>query len=307
MIQVDVLWSFGIGAQFAAFAANNLKHEKSPFVNKYFIYTILYLSIFFAPSGIYLLWGYTGWETMFMIDLDFHPIVPTIFVSSNVWQGVLGFWISWNLIQKGLPHQAHTLWILSYMSMFTILGLGYRRFTFPGTLEDWRSGQWELHPISDYFNLDVCWVLPTLLIMAVVILPPIYYPMLFWPREESKKDYDQGPAIDKWALTFHVGKVYFYTTVIGIMMITFYLNIIADDAMRDYLKQDTYLGYHAPLGGFVLAQIIFVTISWWPYFLLPADKIDSRVQNKGLLPQSRQRNRMYPGEVIGVGKGTFIY
>jgi hypothetical protein len=302
------LWSFGIGAQFAAFAANNLKHEKSPFINKYFIYTILYLSIFFAPSGIYLLWGYTGWETMFMIDLDFHPIVPTIFVSSNVWQGVLGFWISWSLIHKGFPYQAHTLWILSYMAMFTILGLGYRRFTFPGTLQDWRSGQWELHPWTDFvFHFDVSWVCPTLLMMGVIILPPIYYTMVFWPREEGKKDTGDRPIFEKWTLTFHVGKVYFYATVIGSMIIAFWLNIIADDEMRDYLKQDTYLGYHAPLGGFVFAQLIFVTISWWPYFLLPEDKIESRYFSKGHLQPSRQPNRTNPGEATGAGKGIFIY
>jgi len=221
-----------------------------------------------------------------MLDIDFHPIVPTIFVSSNVWQGVLGFWISWSLIQKGLPHHAHTLWILSYMSMFTILGLGYRRFLFPGSLEDWRRGQWELHPISDYFfNFKVCWVLPTLLMMSVIILSPIYYVMVFWPREEEcKKDNgDRTPPIDKWALTFHVGKVYFYAIAIGVMIITFYLNIIAGDEMRDYLKQDTYLGYHAPLGGFVFAQLIFVTITWWPYFLLPANKGDSRLPCKDML------------------------
>eukprot|EP01103_Thecamoeba_quadrilineata_P015204 TRINITY_DN4730_c0_g1_i1.p1 TRINITY_DN4730_c0_g1~~TRINITY_DN4730_c0_g1_i1.p1 ORF type:complete len:165 (-),score=12.29 TRINITY_DN4730_c0_g1_i1:254-748(-) len=149
--------------------------------------------------------------------------------------------------------------------------LGYRRFMFPGTLEDWRSGQWKQFPISDYFNPEVSWVLPSLLMMIPVLIPPIYYPMIFWPREEVRRETgERSLPIEKWNLVLHVGKVYFYTIALGSLLILFYLNFVADEAMIDYLKQDTVLGYHAPLGGFLITEFVFILISWWVYFIYPS-------------------------------------
>lgn len=84
MIQVDVFWAFAMGASFAVAATEGLKKSESMFCNKYFVYTVCFLSMIFAPSGIYLLWHFTGWETMFFLDRDLHGIWPCIFAHTNV-------------------------------------------------------------------------------------------------------------------------------------------------------------------------------------------------------------------------------
>ena len=97
MIEVDVFWSFAIGAFIAAYergsvsatasaaairrvltlevptfvpgraprpcfryAGNLLLREPSYSSNDYFIYNVLFLSLLFVPSGMYLLWQFPG-------------------------------------------------------------------------------------------------------------------------------------------------------------------------------------------------------------------------------------------------------
>ncbi len=134
MVQVDVFWSYAIGAGFASAAARQLKDEPNTFQNEYYMKTLLYLAIFFAPSGVVLLWAFTGWETMYVWDRNTLPawIVP-IFCITNITQGILGFWVAHKFIKAGKYFWAHAQWIFGYMAMFFILvhgwdGTGYQRF-----------------------------------------------------------------------------------------------------------------------------------------------------------------------------------
>ena len=55
MVQVDVVWGYAFGATFAAAAARQLEEIEDTFDNPYFTYTLAFLAILFAPSGLYLL------------------------------------------------------------------------------------------------------------------------------------------------------------------------------------------------------------------------------------------------------------
>ena len=132
MIQVDVFWSFAMGASFAAMAGESLKKTDSMFVNKYFVYTVAFLSMIFAPSGVYLLWHYPGWETMFFLDRNLHGIWPCLFANTNVSLGVLGFCICYKLIKDGNDLAVHKYWTTAYTCMFAILTFGYDRFLYAG-------------------------------------------------------------------------------------------------------------------------------------------------------------------------------
>lgn len=134
MVQVDVFWSYAIGASFAAAASRQLKNEPNTFENPYYHKTLLYLATLFAPSGIVLLWVFTGWETMYLWDRNTLPVflVP-IFCITNVTQGILGFWVAHRFIKQGKTFWAHAQWVFGYLAMFFILvhgwdGMGYRRF-----------------------------------------------------------------------------------------------------------------------------------------------------------------------------------
>ncbi len=178
MVQVDVFWTFAIGSSFAAAAAKPLARTERPLESRYFTYTLLFLSVLFAPSGVCLLWAFPGWETMFMLDRDVHALVPCLFASTNIVFGVLGFLWAWRWIRAGRARDVHKLWLAGYAGMLSILGLGFRRFLYAGTSAEWKAGL--EYPLSAFFSSPVFF---TLLAMAVVLLPAMLYPYLVWPRE----------------------------------------------------------------------------------------------------------------------------
>jgi len=54
-------WSFLLRLSLrTSFAGKNLRDEKLWDVNKFSIYCLIYLSLIFSPSGVYLLWAYPG-------------------------------------------------------------------------------------------------------------------------------------------------------------------------------------------------------------------------------------------------------
>jgi len=91
MIEVDVFWSFSFGALFAACSAGALKKEETFWNTPSFVYNLVFLSLIFAPSGLYLLWDNPGWESMFVLGdkNEIHAILPTVFAFTNVLLGIV--------------------------------------------------------------------------------------------------------------------------------------------------------------------------------------------------------------------------
>ncbi len=63
MITVDWAWTYGFGAGFAACAARQLKKEEKPFNNQWYVFTLTFLSVFFVPACVYLVWEHPQWES----------------------------------------------------------------------------------------------------------------------------------------------------------------------------------------------------------------------------------------------------
>ncbi len=192
MVQVDVFWSYGLGASFAAAAARQLKNSDSPFVSKYFVYTLLFLSLIFAPSGIYLLWQFPHWETMQVASTwsDLPAWLVTGFAVTNVLLGILGYWVSLLFIRQGKFYTAHIQYFLGYFFMFFILlygwdGTGWQRFLYDPTVHGgvlWQPG---LHDGAGFLTSNVCF---TLLAMGVVLVPALGIPMIAWIRDGGYND-----------------------------------------------------------------------------------------------------------------------
>ncbi|ETR71083.1 MAG: hypothetical protein OMM_02753 [Candidatus Magnetoglobus multicellularis str. Araruama] len=190
MVQVDVFWSYALGASFASAASRQLKNENNPFQNDYFTYTILYLSCIFAPSGIYLLWQFPHWETMQAASChgDLPAWLVTVFSITNITQGILGFWVSYQFIQSGRYYLAHLQWFLGYFCMFFVLvhgwdGLGWQRFLYDPTVLNnqlWEPGQ--------HMGLTFLWsnVAFTLYGMGIFVIPFMIIPMSKWIIEGAK-------------------------------------------------------------------------------------------------------------------------
>lgn len=193
MVQVDVFWSYALGAGFAATAARQLKNYKKPFETKFFTYTVLFLGCIFAPSGAYLLWEFPSWETMHVADA--HSSIPgwlvVGFAATNVLLGILGYWISYRLVQKGKYYAAHIQWFIGYYCMFFILiygwdGTGWQRFLYDKTLnsgELWSPGT---HHMG--FGFAVSNVALTLYAMGIVLIPLMMIPMVKWLQTGAAQD-----------------------------------------------------------------------------------------------------------------------
>ncbi len=193
MVQVDVVWAYAFGSTFAACAARQLEKEDKPFDNKWFVYILIFLSVFFAPSGLYLLWEHTQWETMQVATTmkDIPAWLVVIFAVTNVTQGILGYWISFKLIKKKNYYGAHLNWMVAWIIFWFILVCGwdctgYQRFTYDMSVnggELWTAGK--TMGISFFYASRVWW---TLVVMAVFFAPMLLYGYINFIREGAKAD-----------------------------------------------------------------------------------------------------------------------
>ena len=180
MVQVDIVWSYAFGATFAAAAARQLEKEEKPFNNKWYVFILLFLSIFFAPSGLYLLWEHTQWETM-QVATKFDDIpawLVTIFAVTNITQGIVGYWTTFRLIKKKNYYGAHANWMVAWIIFWFILVCGwdctgYQRFLYDMSVNNgalWEPGK--LMGISFFYASRVWW---TLFVMGVCFSPMLIY------------------------------------------------------------------------------------------------------------------------------------
>lgn len=196
MIQVDVFWAYGFGAMFACAAARQIKADleagKDWWDSKYFMICLLYLSVFFAPSGAYLLWAFPHWESMqvFRTHSDVPPLLAVGFSVTNVTQGILAYWICCKFIEKGNFYGAYLQIVLGYFCMFFILfhgwdGTGWQRFTYDATINGgdfWEYGK------TDGLAFFTGNVAITLYVMGIFILPPLFYWLNKWVKEGAEMD-----------------------------------------------------------------------------------------------------------------------
>ena len=217
MVEVDVFWSYAIGAGFAAAAARQIKNEPTTSQNPYFLKNLLYLSLLFAPSGIVLLWAFCGWETMYVWNRETLPVwlVP-VFCITNVTQGILGFWVTHKLVKANKLFWANMQWVFGYMAMFFILvhgwdGTGYRRFfTYnPTQRVGWIITGQEADALAHGFGpiAALKWMFSpvalTLYAMGVIMLPVLFR----WIGKWAVEGYRLGDVDRELASKTTVGKV----------------------------------------------------------------------------------------------------
>lgn len=197
MVQVDIIWGYAFGATFAAGAARQLKKERQPFNNKYYVHVLLFLSIFFAPSGLYLLWQFPHWETMQVAwrHSDLPAWLVVLFAVTNITQGILGYWVGYKLIRSGNFYGAHLNWIISWILFWSVLVMGWdttgwQRFLYDPTennMVPWTPGT---HMGVWFFTSNV-WI--TLVVMGTLFFPMIYPSIARWMVDGI----DSDPSIIK--------------------------------------------------------------------------------------------------------------
>ena len=197
MVQVDVVWAYAFGATFAATAARQLEKEEKPFVNKWYVFILLFLGVFFAPSGLYLLWQHPQWETMQVAtSKDAIPAwLVVIFAVTNITQGILGYWTTLRLIKKKNYYGAHANWMVAWIIFWFILvcgwdTTGYQRFLYD--MSEHGGALWEpgKHMGIMFFTSNV-WI--TLVVMAAFFAPMLLYGYVNFVREGAKLDRSISP------------------------------------------------------------------------------------------------------------------
>lgn len=184
MVQVDVFWSYGLASGLTLAAGPHLKRCDDVWGNKYLVAILLWISALFAPSGMYLLWNFPDWETMFVAASrdDIPAWLVALFGVTNVTQGLLGYWVTCHYLRQGRDAAARMQTIWSHAAMLFILvvgwdGTGWRRFTHTRSSEDFHAGI--LNPWYDFFGSPVFW---TLIGMGVVLVPSYVWLCLRWRR-----------------------------------------------------------------------------------------------------------------------------
>lgn len=178
MVQVDVFWSYGIGAGFAV--ANTWQLEAQQNANKTayehmsFRDALLYLGCLFVPSGAFLIWQFTSWETMHVATRDDIPgWLMAGFTLTNFTQGVLGFAVAATLLRRKQQYAAYLQWVLGHFAMLFILvhgwdGTGYKRFL-SSTREEFIDWRWAT--AQRWVTGDVA---QSLIVMGLVVLPVMF-------------------------------------------------------------------------------------------------------------------------------------
>jgi hypothetical protein len=186
MVQVDVFWSYGIGAGLGLAAGRQVlaRREKPADAREadpYLMKTLLFLALVFAPSGLYLVWEFTSWETMHAGTRAMPAWLVCLFAITNVTQGLLAYVVVGRLLRAGRPYLAYLQVVAAYFAMFFVLvhgwdGKGYQRFFSP-THADFLAwnGDW-----SSWFTSDVAL---TLAAMGVVLVPLLVGMQVSWLRE----------------------------------------------------------------------------------------------------------------------------
>jgi hypothetical protein len=172
-----------------------LDENSDAFNNEYFLKNVLFLSLLFVPSGAVLLWSNPNWETM---QVGRYETIPQwlvgIFTTTNVTQGMLGFYNTYKSLMKGKYYQAALHTVLSYAGFFFILAngwdnKGYQRFFSKNraAFDDWK---W-----TNIFGWATSDVVAILLTYGGVFLPLMYYWIIDWlmKGQDLEKGVEESP------------------------------------------------------------------------------------------------------------------
>jgi hypothetical protein len=223
MVEVDVFWSYGIGASFALAAfrqlrqiqaengANGSKHdlkemmdirkivkeiengEGTAFKNEYFLKSLLFSALLFVPSGSNLLWSNPNWETMQVGNYETIPgWLVSGFTITNATQGMMGFWTTWNLLMRGKYYRAAMQVTMAYLGFWFILvngwdKTGYKRF-FSKNREAFDDWKW-----TNFFGWLTSDVVRILLAYGAFFIPL----MLYWMTKWLQEGYDMEEGLER--------------------------------------------------------------------------------------------------------------
>ncbi|MBI5310967.1 MAG: hypothetical protein HZB14_08110 [Actinobacteria bacterium] len=231
-------------------AAGSLADFSDLLQNRFMVQNILYAALLFAPSGIYLLWEFTNWETMQAGAKSMPAWLIVLFAITNVTQAILGFWVTERLIVRGRQYLGLLAAWAGYFGMFFLLvngwdKTGWHRF-FSEDRADFKA--WSSEPAIDqvtaWLTSDVAL---TLYAMGLILIPAMALIMIRSIGGGYRIGGDYTPSRKPIALPLKVA------TTAAVLLSGVPAAIVAHNLI-------VALGWIA--GALVSAAIIFVVLLW---------------------------------------------
>ena len=184
----------------------------------------------------------------------------------------MGFYIAHQYLKYNKYLQAQLIYIIPYMIMFTILGLGYDRFLFPFSYKEYYQRSFngygkenafdDIPSLESFFNCDVFY---TLIKMGIILIPALYYPSFNWMEYTIQ----EGTHIKYFVLKVVYG--YIFTIASGYyMFIRFYCNKRQQKYFNDFRL--SFAGIYAPLFGYIVSMHTLFLLVLIPVFMAPYKK-----------------------------------
>lgn len=185
MLQPDVFFSYGLCAGLAVAAGKKAKEENCPWVNKYFLGALAWLSLLYVPQVLYLVWKFPAWESMFAFkDFgDYPPWFMAVYSAGVILVGVLGFYITFRLMRGGktAAAMAQVGWSMLAATIIVFAGwdgTGYQRLLYVGSGAEWAAGV--SYPMTDFFKSSI---FITLIWLEALVLLPYNIMFIRWARQ----------------------------------------------------------------------------------------------------------------------------
>ncbi|NRA63276.1 MAG: hypothetical protein HRU19_02265 [Pseudobacteriovorax sp.] len=261
MVQVDIFWSMAIGAGCAVSAIPKIVAETEEGVggfwdgmkSPYFLATLLFVALVFAPSGTMLLWSFTSWETMHVGTRDLPIWLVGGFAITNVSQCILGFLLAYWWIKNAKYYKAYLLFFYGYLAMFFVLahgwdGIGYKRF-FSASKD--QIGDWTWATAADWLLSPVA---ITLYVMGVFIIPTLYSFVYLWSAKPLKS-LKPLAAFSSTIFVFALGSAVLFTICLNTFgygsafAIILYLYLLTNQAWG--ILPRVARGFYSEVGSFV--------------------------------------------------------
>ncbi|PVZ66385.1 hypothetical protein [Pelagibaculum spongiae] len=283
MVQVDIFWAYGLGATIAAVSGRQLVKEASPFINKYFVWGLLFLALIWNNTGVLLLLKHPSWESM-QVFKDLYDIPPPVYLMfgiTNITQGILGFWVSYKLIQNDRHYLANLNWLLGYFGMFFILiygwdGMGLDRFFYDRDMfggAPWTPGAGFAEGAGLNFALSS--VAMTLYFDGLFLLPPLGYMIGKWTDETTRAE----PTLSNALLPKH-----------PIVTATWHLFIVFGVGFTSAALASLTVWLLNPLVGHVMSYIVGLPLfAVLAYFLLYRPSMPAHWVFQQVIPEERAK------------------
>ena len=202
MVQVDIPWTYGVGASFAVVAQRYLGERYGSWREGFTSWPFLQLAAFamfvIGPFTAQLLSAFPEWQLMYATDGPPGPWTVAASMFALPLAGVLGYGVAWALLRAGRHYLAFCQFLAGYFLMFFGLSYGWdgtghqRLFSVSReALADWDWSEfstWSTSEIAATFNLHMLVIVPYLLFFAS-----------WWIARDSR------PATGQWAV---VGKLF---------------------------------------------------------------------------------------------------